>query len=70
LQRKIEETMAKDDKTTTQLQAILASKNVYVSLAIKQTEPSWTCRGTAYCQLIRQPNEQKRTGTSVMNLRM
>ena len=64
LQRIIEEEMAKDDETTaTQLQAILASKNVYVSLATivrNRLDLGWTYRGTAYCQLIRQPNKQKR----------
>ena len=64
MQRIIEEEMAKDDETTaTQLQAILASKNVYVSLATivrNRLDLGWTYRGTAYCQLIRQPNKQKR----------
>jgi hypothetical protein len=57
--------MAKDDETTaTQLQAILASKNVYVSHATivrNRLDLGWIYCGTAYCQLIRQPNNQKRS---------
>ncbi len=64
LQKLIELTMKLDDETTaTQLQAILASQNVYVSLATivrNRIELGWTYRGSAYCQLIRQQNKVKR----------
>ena len=56
--------MRRDDKTTaTQLQAMLASRNVYVSLATivrNRAELGWTYRGSAYCQLIHQQNKEKR----------
>lgn len=64
LQQLIEDTMASNDETTaTQLQAIFASLNVYVSLATivrNRVELGWTYRGSAYCQLIRQQNKVKR----------
>lgn len=64
LQKFIEETMKGDDETTaTQLQSILASKEIYVSLATivrSRAVLGWTYRGSAYCQLIRQENKQKR----------
>jgi len=60
----IEDTMNDDDETTaTQLQSKLASYNVYVSLATilrNRIQLGWTYRGSAYCQLIRQENKQKR----------
>lgn len=63
-QQLIEHAMRQDDETTaTQLQAMLASKNVYVSLATivrNRVELGWTYRGSAYCQLIRQQNKCKR----------
>ena len=56
--------MRNDDETTaTQLQAILASQNMYVSLATivrNRQDLGWTYRGSAYCQLIRQQNKEKR----------
>ena len=64
LKQLIEDTMQEDDETTaTQLQAILASKNVYVSLSTivrNRAELGWTYRGSAYCQLIRWQNKDKR----------
>lgn len=64
LQKLIEDTMKNDDETTaTQLQALLASKSIYVSLATivrNRLELGWTYRGSAYCQLIRQQNKDKR----------
>ena len=64
LQRLIEDTMRRNDETTaTQLQAMLASENIYVSLATivrNRASLGWTYRGSAYCQLIRQVNKQKR----------
>ena len=64
LKQLIEDAMKEDDETTaTQLQGILAARNVYVSLATivrNRLELGWTYRGSAYCQLIRQPNKEKR----------
>ncbi|SMN12493.1 hypothetical protein SPBRAN_1148 [uncultured Candidatus Thioglobus sp.] len=64
LQKFIEDTMRSNDETTaTQLQAMLASMNIYVSLATivrNRADLGWTYRGSAYCQLIRQPNKVKR----------
>ena len=60
----INDAMHADDETTaTQLQAILASHGLYVSLATivrNRIQLGWTYRGSAYCQLIRQVNKQKR----------
>ena len=64
LQKLIEDEMQKNDETTaTQLQAMLASRSVYVSLATivrNRLQLGWTYRGSAYCQLIRQQNKVKR----------
>lgn len=64
LQQLIDEAMQRDDETTaTQLQALLASRNIYVSLATivrNRADLGWTYRGSAYCQLIRQQNKDKR----------
>ena len=64
LQKLIEDTMQQDDETTaTQLQAMLASRSIYVSLATivrNRLQLGWTYRGSAYCQLIRQQNKEKR----------
>ena len=64
VQELIEDAMRKDDETTaTQLQALLASQSIYMSLATivrSRLELGWTYRGSAYCQLIRQANKQKR----------
>ena len=63
-QKIIEDAMQEDDETTaTQLQAKLADCDVYVSLATiirSRAQLGWTYRGSAYCQLIRQQNKQKR----------
>ena len=64
VQQIIEDAMRDDDETTaTQLQAILSSRCIYVSLATivrNRLELGWTYRGSAYCQLIRHANKQKR----------
>lgn len=64
VQQIIEDAMRADDETTaTQIQAMLASRNIYVSLATivrNRSELGWTYRGSAYCQLIRQVNKEKR----------
>ena len=63
-QRIIEQAMREDDETTaTQLQAKLADYGMYVSLAtILQNRRllGWVYRGSAYCQLIRSVNKEKR----------
>ena len=60
----IERAMRDDDETTaTQLQAILAEKDVYVSLTTiirNRHQLGWIYRGSAYCQLIRPRNAEKR----------
>lgn len=60
----IESAMQNDDETTaTQLQGVLASHNVYVSLSTilrNRRQLGWVYRGSAYCQLIRNVNKQKR----------
>ena len=56
--------MQEDDETSaTQLLAKLASLGVYVSLATivrNRVQLGWTYRGSAYCQLIRHQNKEKR----------
>ena len=60
----IEDAMRNDGETTaTQLQAILAAKDVYVSLTTiirNRHQLGWIYRGSAYCQLIRPCNVEKR----------
>ena len=60
----IENAMREDDETTaTQLQSDLAIFGIYVSLATivrNRTELGWNFRGSAYCQLIRYVNKDKR----------
>lgn len=64
VQQLIEDAMREDDETTaTQLQAILARYQIYVSLATivrSRQELGWIYRGSAYCQLIRNENKEKR----------
>ena len=59
----IEDTMRKDDETTaTQLQSILATRQIYVSLSTivrNRSELGWIYRGSAYCQLICHANKLK-----------
>lgn len=63
-QKIIEDAMRTDDETTaTQLQHHLASHGVYVSLTTivrNRIQLGWTYRGSAYCQLIRRVNKDKR----------
>ena len=60
----IEHQMVEDDETTSiQLQKILRHKgiNVSVSSILRWRKTlGWTYRGSAYCQLIRQQNKEKR----------
>lgn len=64
VQQIIEAAMQEDDETTaTQLQAKLADRGIYVSLATilrNRRILGWIYRGSAYCQLIRTVNKQKR----------
>ena len=60
----VEEQMKKDDETSAfQLHALLLSRGHYLSIRTIlrcRTTLGWTFRGTAYCQLIREPNKLKR----------
>ena len=60
----IDAAMRRDDETTaTQLQAMLASRGLYVSLSTivrSRCQIGWIYRGSAYCQLIREANKEKR----------
>ena len=68
----IEEAMQQDDETTaTQLQALLAERQIYVSLATivrNRCQLGWIYRGSAYCQLIRQANKMKHLQWAQQNL--
>ena len=68
----IDRAMHTDDETTaTQLQALLASHNVYVSLSTivrNRCQMGWIYRGSAYCQLIRDVNKQKRYDFALAHL--
>lgn len=60
----VEEQMLKDDETTAyQLQKLLLQNGVNVSISTilrYRKALGWTFRGSAYCQLIREVNKQKR----------
>ena len=68
----IERAMQEDDETTaTQIQANLASHDVYVSLTTilrNRRQMGWIYRGSAYCQLIRNVNKQKRFEWAQQNI--
>ena len=68
----IKSVMQEDDKTTaTQLQAKLAARGCYVSLTTilhNRRQLGWVYRGSAYCQLIRNANKQKRLEWARANL--
>ena len=75
----IEQAMRNDDDetTATQLQVRLAAGNVHVLLSNilrDRRQLGWVYRGSAYCQLIRTVNKQKRLDglkqTSVTTLMM
>ena len=72
IQTIIEGAMREDDETTTtQLQSRLAVYGVYVSLATilrGRQKLGWIYRGSAYCQLIRTVNKQKRLEWATMYL--
>ena len=60
----VEEKMKEDDETTaTQLHYMLLDNGITISLRTVlrcRTILGWTFRGSAYCQLIRQVNKEKR----------
>ena len=60
----VEEQMEKDDETTAhQLHELLKAKGFGISLRTVlrcRTKLGWTFRGSAYCQLIRDVNKEKR----------
>lgn len=60
----VEDSMLEDDETTAvQLHAILSEKGVSLSLKTilrSRAQLGWTFRGSAYCQLIRNINKEKR----------
>ncbi len=64
VKRVVDEQMRLDDETTAhQLHALLKSKGFNLSLRTIlrcRTSLGWTFRGSAYCQLIRQVNKEKR----------
>ena len=68
----IESQMEDDDETTaSQLQTLLSSKGCSLSLSTIQRSRSrmgWTFRGSAYCQLIRDVNKEKRLVWAQENL--
>ena len=68
----VKEQMRKDDETTAhQLHALLRSKGFTLSLCTVlrcRTSLGWTFRGSAYCQLIRQENKQKRLAWARANV--
>ena len=63
---------ADDETTATQLQEMLASHGVYVSLSTilrSRKQLGWVYRGSAYCQLRNcEPNKQKRLEFAQVNL--
>lgn len=68
----INDVMRQDDETTaTQLQAKFAERDLYISLATilrSRQELGWIYRGSAYCQLIRHANKEKRLDWARMYL--
>ena len=68
----IESRMEDDDETTaSQLQTLLVSKGRSLSLSTIQrsrVRMGWTFRGSAYCQLIRNANKEKRLVWAQENL--
>ena len=64
VKRVVEGQMGLDEEATAyQLHALLNSKGYCLSLTTIlrcRTSLGWTCRGNAYCQLIREVNKQKR----------
>ena len=72
VKRIVEEQMRCDDETTaTQLHVLLVSHGYQLSLRTilrTRTVLGWTFRGSAYCQLIREPNKLKRLEWARKNL--
>ena len=71
IKRLVEQQMRLDDETTaTQLHSMLVSKGYNLSLKTIlrcRTSLGWTFRGSAYCQLIRAENMQKRLEWTLNN---
>ncbi len=71
IKRIVDEKMALDDETTaTQLHVLLTSLGYSLSLRTIlrcRTVLGWTFRGSAYCQLIREPNKRKRLEWALKN---
>ena len=70
--RIVEEEMQRDDETTAvQLQKVLVERGCPLALRTilrSRTLLGWTFRGSAYCQLIREANKQKRLRWAQDNL--
>ena len=64
MQKIVEQRTRQDDETTaTQLQEMLVHNGISISLRTVlrcRQQLGWTFRGSAYCQLIREQNKQKR----------
>ena len=69
----IEDAMHRDDETTTtQIQSLLATHGVYISLSTitrARHHMGWIYRGSASCQLIREVNREKRFQFAMTSLR-
>ena len=72
VQRIVEEQMRRDDETSaSQLHVLLISMGYQINLRTVlrcRTSLGWTFRGSAYCQLIRDVNKQKRLDFARANL--
>ena len=72
IQQITESAMQEDDETTAiQLQSRLATCGIYVSLATilrSRQQLGWVYHGSAYCQLIRTVNKQKRLDWACANI--
>ena len=68
----IEEQMVKNDKMTgVELQKLLAKSDIQTAslTALRwQTQLGWTSKGTSYCQMIREANEEKRLERAEKNI--
>ena len=68
----VEEQMKKDDETTaSQLHALLNARGHYLSFRTIlrcRSALGWTFRGSAYCQMIREPNKLKRLDWAKLHL--
>ena len=71
IKRIVNEQTVRDDETTAhQLHRLLASNGYNISLRTIlrcRTSLGWTFRGSAYCQMIREPNKVKRLQWAIEN---